>query len=109
MPNHLKKYVRLRERNQITIPADIIEGLAVEVGGFLEIARTEDNSIQLRPTALVIMNTEQSVKEEKLALENSAMEVAKEITNPNEFFKHVEEVETERRKKSKRPAAAAAF
>jgi bifunctional DNA-binding transcriptional regulator/antitoxin component of YhaV-PrlF toxin-antitoxin module len=79
------KYIRLREKNQITLPSDLIQGLGVEVGGFLEIKRTDDNSLQLRPTALVIMNSDLSEREEKLALKDSAMEAAKAISNEDDF------------------------
>lgn len=83
------KYIRLREKNQITLPSDLIEGLGVEVGGFFEIKRTDDNSLQLRPTALVIMNSELSKREEELALKDSAMEAAKAISTEEDFRKRL--------------------
>jgi len=64
----IAKYVRLRERNQITLPSEILEGLSVSPGDFLEISRAKDNSIRLRATELVIVNTEMSDREEDLAL-----------------------------------------
>ena len=82
------KYIKLREKNQITLPSDLIDGLGVGVGGFFEIKRTDDNSLQLRPTALVIMNSDISNREEKLALEESEMEKAKAISSEGEFRKH---------------------
>lgn len=64
----ITKYVRLRDRNQITLPAEILEGLAVKAGDYLEISRTKDNMIRVRPTELVIMNTEMSDRAEDRAL-----------------------------------------
>jgi bifunctional DNA-binding transcriptional regulator/antitoxin component of YhaV-PrlF toxin-antitoxin module len=83
------KYIRLREKNQITLPSDLIEGLGVKIGGFFELVRTDDNSLQLRPTALVIMNSDLSKREEELALEDSAMEEAKAISNEDDFRKRL--------------------
>jgi AbrB family looped-hinge helix DNA binding protein len=98
-----KKYVRIRERNQITLPAEIIEGLPISVGDFLEITRTENNSIQLRPTALIIMQTDQAKKAEELALKESAMQEAQTIASADGFRKRLN-----RGKERKREVAAAA-
>ncbi len=64
----ITKYVRLRDRNQITLPAEILEGLPVKAGDYLEISRTKDNVIRVRPTEMVIMNTEMSDRAEERAL-----------------------------------------
>lgn len=103
----VRKYIRLRERNQITLPAEMIEGLPIEVGGFLEISRAEDNSLQLRPTELVIMNTDLSENEEELALQDSAMEQARALTHADDFYKHVRDVEKGRLNPKRTSAAAA--
>ncbi|HLH06928.1 MAG TPA: hypothetical protein VKW78_06810 [Terriglobales bacterium] len=108
MSNRIRKYVRLRERNQITLPAELLEGLAVEIGGFLEISRGADNSIQLRPTALVVMNAEHLNEQEKAALEPAAMEQAKSITTPEQFIKRVQDSEKKKRKTKVAQAIAAA-
>ena len=88
----IRKYVRLRERNQITLPAEILEGLPVKVGDFLEISRTEDNKIGVRPTELVIMNTKMEEQEAKLALEPEAMAKAGEITSVEQLQAHLDAV-----------------
>jgi bifunctional DNA-binding transcriptional regulator/antitoxin component of YhaV-PrlF toxin-antitoxin module len=62
-----RKFIRMRERNQITLPAKILEGLPIQAGGFLEIGRTADGSIYLKPTILVTANSPEALREESLA------------------------------------------
>jgi AbrB family looped-hinge helix DNA binding protein len=62
-----RKFIQVRERNQITLPAKILEGLAIQAGSFLEIGRTADGSIYLKPTVLVTANSPEALREESLA------------------------------------------
>ncbi len=61
-----RKFVRVRERNQITLPAEILEGLPIQVGDFLDV-RTAHGIILLRPTRLVAVNTPAAKREEDVA------------------------------------------
>jgi len=62
-----RKFIRVREKNQITLPTDLVSALAIHVGDFLEAARMADGSIQLRPTRLVAVGTPAAEREESLA------------------------------------------
>lgn len=67
-----RKFIRIRERNQITLPAEILSGMAVHPGDFLEIGRTDDGSIYLKPTILVTVGSPEAAHEESLAEEDIA-------------------------------------
>ena len=41
--------VRLRDRNQITLPAEVVSGLGIEAGEWLELTVSNSNCVQLRP------------------------------------------------------------
>ena len=100
-----RKLVRLRERNQITLPSEIISGLAVEVGGFLEITRTSTGLILLKPTALVTVGSREAEQEETRADEdivrgryktfNSASDLLADIKNRRALKKKIVEKVTE--------------
>lgn len=62
-----RKFIRVRERNQITLPSEIISGTPIQVGDFLEVIRTADGLIHLRPTVLVAVNSQEALREESLA------------------------------------------
>ena len=68
MPAHapkiaLRKFVRVRDRNQITLPA----GLPVRSGDFVEIVLAEDGRISMTPAVLVAAGTREAVKQEAAA------------------------------------------
>jgi bifunctional DNA-binding transcriptional regulator/antitoxin component of YhaV-PrlF toxin-antitoxin module len=100
-----RKLVRLRERNQITLPSEIISGLAVEAGGFLEITRTSTGLILLKPTALVTVGSPEAELEETRAAEdivqgryktfNSATDLMADIKNRRALKKKIVEKVTE--------------
>jgi|ERR1700722_12133942 bifunctional DNA-binding transcriptional regulator/antitoxin component of YhaV-PrlF toxin-antitoxin module len=67
MSSHL---VRLRERNQLTLPAEIAEELAVEHGSLLELILGRDGDgvhVELRPAQVVRANTHQAKLSEQRA------------------------------------------
>lgn len=61
-----RKFVRVREKNQITLPAEILADLPVTVGDFLEVNRTE-RGLELRPTRLVTVGTPAAEREHRAA------------------------------------------
>jgi len=65
-----RKFIRVRDKNQITLPTDLVSALAIQVGDFLEAAQMADGSIQLRPTRLVTVGTPAAEREEALAKED---------------------------------------
>lgn len=49
----IRDIIRLRGRNQITLPAEICEHLGLQEGGLLEVVLTDDRKIQMAPARLV--------------------------------------------------------
>jgi AbrB family looped-hinge helix DNA binding protein len=77
MPNTVeqvlaRKFIRVRERNQITLPTEVISGLSIHAGDFLEISRTADGLVHLKPTVLVTVDSPGAEREEALAYEDIA-------------------------------------
>jgi AbrB family looped-hinge helix DNA binding protein len=62
-----KKFIRVRERNQITLPSEIIAGLPIHAGDFLEVSRADDGVIYLKPTVLKTLDSPEALREEALA------------------------------------------
>ncbi|MGB2604683.1 MAG: AbrB/MazE/SpoVT family DNA-binding domain-containing protein [Candidatus Sulfotelmatobacter sp.] len=67
-----KKFIRVRDRNQITLPSEVIAGLPIHAGDFLEISRTDDGVIYLKPTVLKTVDSPEAQREEALADEDIA-------------------------------------
>ena len=62
-----RKFIRVRERNQITLPATILAGLPIHPGDFLELYRTADGVIHIKPTVLVAVDSPEAFQQEQLA------------------------------------------
>src|ERR1700760_1553775 len=54
--------IRLRSRNQITLPAELVNSLAVEEGSFLAAVTDSDGTIRLRPATVAMAGTPQAEK-----------------------------------------------
>jgi bifunctional DNA-binding transcriptional regulator/antitoxin component of YhaV-PrlF toxin-antitoxin module len=65
MPFH--KIVRLRERNQITLPSEVVERFGMAEGGFLQLVEDEQG-FRLLPTQIVALNTPAAQAAEREAL-----------------------------------------
>src|SRR5438309_9879991 len=85
-----RKFVRLRERNQITLPAEIISGLPISSGDFLEIGRTTDGLIYMKPAVLVTVGSPEAKREEDLAEEDIAHGRFKTFDTTEEFMNDIE-------------------
>ncbi|MBZ5705793.1 MAG: AbrB/MazE/SpoVT family DNA-binding domain-containing protein [Acidobacteriia bacterium] len=89
-PVPVKKIIRVRDKNQITLPAVAIAGLPIHPGDFIELTRTADGLLEIRPICLVpLANTpeaEASIREAEHDMEqgnyttfSSAREYADEL------------------------------
>lgn len=98
-----RKFVRVRERNQITLPGSVLEGLPIRVGDFLEVCRTADGAIQLKPSVVFAVGTPEAAKQERLADQDIAHKNYETYATAAELVSHLKD----RRKKKKRHSAAA--
>ena len=48
-----RKFVRLRERNQVTLPNEILSAMPIDVGDFLEVGLTQEGLLVMTPTKLI--------------------------------------------------------
>lgn len=63
----LHELVKLRERNQLTLPAEIAEKLGVKPGSLLELLVSEDGLVELRHARVVTAGTHEAEQEEARA------------------------------------------
>jgi bifunctional DNA-binding transcriptional regulator/antitoxin component of YhaV-PrlF toxin-antitoxin module len=102
-----KKYVRVRDRNQITLPTDILEALPIRVGDFLELVLTDTGVVEMIPTKLITsMNSPGARDQEALADKDIAEKNYGTFHTADELIDHA--TRGKRRKKKVAIAAAAA-
>ena len=92
-----RKFIRVRDRNQITLPAEVLEGLPIAVGDFLEVTRTE-RGLELKPTRLVTVGTPAAEREDKEAEQETPRRDSGAMVN----VKDLEDVIAEKLKKERR-------
>ncbi len=84
--------VRLRDRNQITLPAEVVSGLGIEVGGWLELTVSNSNCVQLRPARIVTADTPQARQLEQAAAENVKRKNYSTFRSSEEFDRHLDKI-----------------
>ena len=62
--------VRLRDRNQLTLPAVIAEKLGLKAGSLLELIVSDQGLVELRPARVVVAGTPDAEREEAQAEED---------------------------------------
>lgn len=65
-----RKILRIRERNQITLPPEVLAAVSVRAGDFLEVVLTGEGQIQLTPARLVRMGTPEAEEADRRAEED---------------------------------------
>ena len=100
-----RKFIRMRERNQITLPSTILSVLPISSGDFLEVCRTADGVIHIKPTVLVTVDSPGAIREESLADEDIANKRYETFASATELVKHLKN----RRKRTDKVAAAKAI
>lgn len=94
----IRELVRLRDRNQITLPAEIAEHLSVEPGALLElILEPEHDYLELRRAEVVRAGTPQAKREEKWAKADIKAGRFKTFANSEEFARDLQKSRDESR------------
>jgi len=101
------RIVRIRARNQITLPAEMLQGTPLHVGDYVKINRLESGAIELMPIRLVTMGSTEAADQEKQAIQNVSEGNYKTYDTVEEFKGAVRK--RRRAKREKKVAAAAAF
>lgn len=91
--------VRLRRRNQITLPAAIVDSLGLEEGDYLATVLAEEGVVRLRPAKLVTGGTPEAERAIRRAEADVAYDSVREFTadmlaNHQEQMKHIEAGQT---------------
>jgi len=84
--------VRLRNRNQITLPAEVVSDLGVDVGDWLEITISNSNWVQMRPARIVTADTPEARQLEHAAAENVRRKNYSTFHSPEEFDRHLDKI-----------------
>jgi bifunctional DNA-binding transcriptional regulator/antitoxin component of YhaV-PrlF toxin-antitoxin module len=84
--------VRLRDRNQITLPAEVVSGLGIEVGDWLELTVSNSNCVQLRPARIVTADTPEARQLEHSAAENVRQKKYSTFRSSEEFDRHLDKI-----------------
>jgi hypothetical protein len=93
-----RKFIRVRKRNQITLPNEIVAG-SISAGDFLEVVLAEDGSIHLTPTQLIAFaNSPQAHRQEMLAEKDIANKAYKTFDNADDLMKDIASRRAARRK-----------
>jgi len=79
------KIVRIRERNQITLPPEILEAVSLRTGDFLEISVTSEGMLTIAPKRLVTWNTPEAEEADREAELDIAQKRFRTFTNAGAF------------------------
>ena len=85
-------YARLRERNQLTLPPNVVEKMGLGAGDLVEFSVTPSGTIELRPAKIVTAGSEEALREEEAAKEEISQGRYSVIENAGDFRKHVERI-----------------
>ncbi len=84
--------VRLRNRNQITLPAEIVSKLGMEAGEWLELTVANSNCVLLRPARIVTADTAEAAQLERAAAENVRRKNYSTFQSSEEFDRHLDKI-----------------
>lgn len=101
------RIVRIRARNQITLPAEMLQGTPLHVGDYVKVNRLESGAIELMPIRLVTMGSAEAAEQEKQAIRDVGEGQYETYDTVEEFSEAVRK--RRRAKREKKVAAAAAL
>ncbi len=84
--------VHLRNRNQLTLPAEVVSGLGIKAGEWLELTVSNSNCVQLRPARIVTADTPEAEQLEQAAAENVRQKNYSTFRSPEEFDRHLDKI-----------------
>ena len=87
-----REYARLRERNQVTLPASVVEQMGLRLGDIVEFSPNSEGGIQLHPAKIVKVGSAEAQAEEQDAKNDIQEGRYTAIRNLGELRKHVEKL-----------------
>jgi bifunctional DNA-binding transcriptional regulator/antitoxin component of YhaV-PrlF toxin-antitoxin module len=87
-----REYARLRERNQVTLPASVVEQMGLNLGDIVEFSANGKGGVQLHPAKIVKVGTAEARQEENAAKQDIQGGRYTLIRSVGDFRKHVEKL-----------------
>ena len=89
----IRATLRIRDRNQVTLPAEVVTHLKLEPGDWLELTLSESGRMLLRPARLVTAGTAEAELLEQASLASVRSKRYTEFDSLDDFEKHVDALE----------------
>jgi bifunctional DNA-binding transcriptional regulator/antitoxin component of YhaV-PrlF toxin-antitoxin module len=86
------EYARLRERNQVTLPASVVEQMGLNLGDMVEFSTNGKGGVQLHPAKIVKVGSAEARQEENAAKQDIQEGRYTPIRSVGDFRKHVEKL-----------------
>jgi bifunctional DNA-binding transcriptional regulator/antitoxin component of YhaV-PrlF toxin-antitoxin module len=86
------EYARLRERNQLTLPASVVEQMGLNLGDIVEFSSNGKGGVQIHPAKIVKMGSTEARQEESAAKQDIDEGRYTVIRSVGDFRKHVEKL-----------------
>ena len=87
-----REYARLRERNQLTLPASVVEQMGLRLGDIVEFSPNGKGGVQLHPAKIVQVGSMEAQHEEQDAKNDIQEARYTVIRGVGDFRKHVEKL-----------------
>ena len=87
-----REYARLRERNQVTLPASVVEQMGLNLGDIVEFSTNGKGGVQLHPAKIVKAGSAEAQHEERDAKNDIQDGRYTLIRSVGDFRKHVEKL-----------------
>ncbi len=87
-----REYARLRERNQVTLPASVVEQMGLNQGDIVEFSTNGKGGVQLHPAKIVKVGSAEARQEEAAAKQDIQEGRYTLIRSVGDFRKHVEKL-----------------
>ncbi len=86
------EYARLRERNQVTLPASVVEQMGLNLGDIVEFSTNGKGGVQLHPAKIVKVGSAEARQEENAAKQDIREGRYTLIRSVGDFRKHLEKL-----------------
>jgi len=87
-----REYARLRERNQVTLPASVVEQMGLNLGDIVEFSTNGKGGVQLHPAKIVKVGSAEARQEESAAKQDIQEGRYTLIRSVGDFRKHVQKL-----------------
>ncbi len=87
-----REYARLRERNQLTLPASVVEQMGLNLGDIVEFSTNGKGGVQIHPAKIVKVGSAEARHEEQDAKNDIQEGRYTVIRSVGDFRKHVEKL-----------------